>query len=131
MALDQRTRRAVVRLRKQGLKYPAIAEALGISRTSVSRLLTKWRRERSLKPKPAGGGNTSPLKKIEREFKALVHEFSDATGDELAELVHERLRVRTSRSAVQRFLVALGFTLKKRSSSRRNATDRMWLFDAA
>ena len=101
--------------------YADIAEALGISRTSVSRLLTKWRKERTLKPKPAGGGNRSPLRDVEREFKALVHEFQDATGEELAALVHERLGVRTSRSAVQRFLVQLGFTLKKRSSSPRSA----------
>jgi transposase len=131
MAIDQRTRRAVIRLRKKGLKYSDIAEVLGISRTSVSRLLTKWRKERTLKPKPAGGGNTSPLWNVEREFKALVHEFQDATGEELAALVQERLGVRTSRSAVQRFLVQLGFTLKKRSSSPRSAVGPMWHFDAA
>lgn len=131
MAIDLRTRRAVVRLRKKGLGYSDIAEALGIGRTSVSRLLTKWRRERTLKPRPRGGGNRSPLRKVEREFRALVHEFQDATGEELAELVHERLGVRTSRAAVQRFLVQLGFTLKKRSSSPRSEVGPMSFSDAA
>lgn len=116
MALDQRTRRAIVRLRKKGLEYEDIAEALSISRTSVSRILTQWRNEGSLKTRPPGGGNPSPLRPVEREFKALVHEFSDATAEELAELVGTQLKVRTSRSSVLRFLAQLGFTLKKRSS---------------
>jgi len=121
MPLDQRTRRAIVRLRKKGLKYEDIADGLGVSRTSVSRLLTKWRTERSLKRRAPGGGNTSPLRAVEREFKALVHEFSDATAEELATLVGEQLGVKTSRSSVIRSLARLGFTLKKRSSSPRSA----------
>jgi transposase len=122
MALDERTRRAIVRLRKKGLEYEDIAEALDVSRTSVSRILTKWRNERSVKRRPPGGGNLSPLRKVEPEFKALVREFSDATAEELAELVGSKLNVRTSRSSVLRFLWHLGFTLKKRSSSPRSAT---------
>lgn len=125
MPLDERTRRAIVRLRKKGLQYQDIADALGISRTSVSRILTRWRRERSLKPRPPGGGNLSPLRAVEAEFKALVREFSDATAEELAVLVGENLGVQTSRASVLRFLGQLGFTLKKRSSSPKSATDRM------
>jgi transposase len=126
MPLDERTRRAIVRLRKKGLKYEDIAESLGVSRTSVSRLLTLWRTKRSVKPRPPGGGNISPLRAVEREFKALVAEFSDATAEELATLVGERLGVRTSRSSVIRFLGLLGFTLKKRSSSPRSAAGPTW-----
>ncbi len=114
-----------MRLRKKGLRYSDIAEALGISRTSVSRLLTTWRTKRTLKPQKPGGGNKSPLRRIEREFKALVHEFSDATAEELAALVGERLGVQTTRSSVLRFLSILGFTLKKRSSSPRNGAGQM------
>jgi len=130
MALDERTRRAIVRLRKKGLEYQDIADALSISRTSVSRILTLWRTERSLKTKPRGGGNVSPLRGVEQEFKALVHEFSDATAEELAELVEAQLKVRTSRASVLRFLAQLGFTLKKRSSSPRSGADRMSSGDA-
>ncbi len=130
MALDQRTRRAVVRLRNKGMRYSDIAEALDISRTSVSRLLTTWRTRRTLKPRKPGGGNKSPLRAVEREFKALVHEFSDATAEELATLVGEKLDVQTSRSSVLRFLSGMGFTLKKRSSSPRSGADRMSSGDA-
>lgn len=105
--------------------YQEIADTLSIGRTTVSRLLTQWKRERSLKPKARGGGNHSPLRPVEREFKALVHEFSDATAEELAELVGANLKVQTSRSSVLRFLAQLGFTLKKRSSSPRSANAPM------
>jgi transposase len=128
--LDERTRRAIVRLRKKGLKYEDIAHGLGVSRTSVSRLLTKWRIERSVKRRPPGGGNTSPLRAVEREFKALVHEFSDATAEELATLVGEKLGVETSRSSVIRSLSRLGFTLKKRSSSPRSGAGQTLSGDA-
>lgn len=122
--LDMRTRRAVVRLRKKKrMEYQEIADTLSISRTTVSRLLTQWKTERSLKPKARGGGNPSPLWQVEREFKALVNEFSDATAEELAELVGARLKVKTSRASVLRFLAQLGFTLKKRSSSPRSAAE--------
>lgn len=125
MALDERTRRAIVRLRKQGLEYQDIADALEVSRTSVSRILTLWRKQGSVKRRPAGGGNVSPLHTVKKEFKALVHEFSDATAEELAEVIGERLGVGTSRSSVLRFLRQLGFTLKKRSLSPRSAIARM------
>jgi len=66
---------------------------------------------------------------VEREFKALVHEFSDATDGELAMLVSERLGVETSRSSVIRSLARRGFTLKKEkfvccfnSTSRRRSS---------
>lgn len=124
MALDERTRRAIVKLRRKGLGYGDIAEALSISRTSVSRILTLCRKTGSVKARRPGGGNPSPLRKVKREFKALVHEFSDATAEELAELVGKNLGVRTSRASVLRFLAQLGFTLKKRSSSPRSAAGR-------
>lgn len=124
MALDERTRRAIVRLREQGLEYQDIADALEVSRTSVSRILSLWREQGSVKRRPPGGGNRSPLREVEKEFKALVREFSDATAEELAQVVGEKLGVETSRSSVLRFLRQLGFTLKKRSSSPKSAIAR-------
>lgn len=116
MELDLRTKRAVIKLRKKGLTYEEIAEALSIGRATVNRTLRAWRERRSLKSKKRGGGNPSPLRKVEREFRALVEEFSDATAEELATVVGERLDVHVSRSSIIRFLHLLGFTLKKRSS---------------
>jgi len=126
MELDLRTKRAILRLRKKGLTYDETAEALGIGRATVSRTLRAWRERRSLKAKKRGGGNPSPLRKVEREFRALVEEFSDATAEELATLIGERLDVHVSRSSVIRFLHLLGFTLKKRSSSPKNEAGPTW-----
>ena len=75
MELDLRTKRAVIRLNKKRLTYEEIAEALSIGRASVSRTLRAWRERRSLKRQKRGGGNPSPLRKVEREFRALVAEF--------------------------------------------------------
>ena len=116
MDTPEQVRLAIVRLQEAGHTYEEIADAMAVGTATVSRTLRRAREGRSLKPQPHRGGNPSPLNGIEKEFKALVAEHSDATAEELAEMVTERWKIETSRSAVVRFLRRLGFTRKKRSS---------------
>jgi transposase len=89
-----------------------MAEALSIGWATANRTLRAWRERRSLKGKKRGGGNPSPLRKVEREFRALVEEFSDATAEELATVVGERLDVRVSRSSLIGFHELLFLSVK-------------------
>ena len=52
---------------------------------------------------------------------AIVRELPDATVAELTEVLEARSDVTTSRSAVQRALVRLGYSRKKKPSSRSSA----------
>lgn len=87
---------------------------LGVGRATVNRPLRAWREHRSLKAKKRGAATLLRCEKVQREFRALVEEFADATAEELATVVGERRNVRVSRSSLIRLLHRLGFTLKKK-----------------
>jgi transposase len=118
-------RRAILRARARGLTYVETASLLGIGIATVSRVLRQHRETRRLEPRPIRGGNYSPLAgDVAKALVGLVGELPDATVAELTTVLMGRTDVSTSRPAVQRALVRLGFTRKKSPSSRRSATRR-------
>jgi transposase len=118
-------REAVLRARAEGRTYEEIAGLLGIGRATVNRLLRLHRETRSLEPRPRGGGNFSPIHGALADLLvAIVGERPDATVAELAAAFEARSGTETSRSGVQRALLRLGFSRKKRASSPSSATRR-------
>jgi transposase len=116
-------REAVLRARSQRHSYEEIAELLGIGRATVNRILRLHRETQSVIPRPAAGGNTSPIQGHVADLLArIVSEMSDATVAELTEVLVGRSGTSTSRSSVQRALTRLGFSRKKSPSSRWSAT---------
>ena|SRR5450755_3938025 len=118
-------RDAVVRADEQGLSYEETAKLLGIGYATVNRILRLHRETGSVEPRPRGGGNVSPITGVEdvaRLLRALVAAMPDATAAELAEALMRGATIQTSTSSVQRALHRLGFTRKKRASSRPSAT---------
>lgn len=111
-------RRVIVRLRQEGRTYDEIAEIVGVGSATVNRILRRYRETGSLEPLAPGGGNPSPLRKIERKFKALVSAMPDATVAEMAAALRKAEKLATSRSSVQRALTRLGYSRKKSPSSR-------------
>ena len=111
-------RRVIVRLRQEGRTYDEIAELVGVGSATVNRILRRYRETGSLDPLAPGGGNPSPLRRIERKFKALVSAMPDATVAEMATALRKAEKLATSRSSVQRALVRLGYSRKKSPSSR-------------
>jgi transposase len=122
----EKIRIAVVRaVEEKGMTYAEVAEMLGIGEASVSRILRRHRETGSVAPKPKGGGRTSPLRgEVAKQLIAIVRATPDATVDEMTSVLVDKTGVATSTSAVGRALRRLGFTRKKRSSSRRSATNR-------
>jgi len=131
--LPLEVREAIVRLRRdEGLDYEAIAEALGVGRASVSRVLRREREQGNVEPLPRGGGNYSLIHgKVADLLRSIVAAMPDATVLELAETLERRARISTSESAVGRALKRLGYSKKRPPSSRRNATRRSTAPDAA
>ena len=111
-------RRVIVRLRQEGRTYDEIAELVGVGPATVSRILRRYRETGSLEPLAPGGGNPSPLRRIESKFKALVSAMPDATVAEMAAALRKAEKLSTSRSSVQRALSRLGYSRKKSPSSR-------------
>jgi len=112
-------RAVVVRLREEGRSYQSIAEVTGLGIATVNRILRLYRETGSTEPKQPGGGNFSPIRgKIEERLKAIVDAMPDATVREFSEALQKAEKLKTSRPAVQRALMRMGYSRKKRSSSR-------------
>lgn len=123
---DARLRHAIVRAwHTEGLTYAQIAERLGVGEATVSRVLRLHRETGSVKPRPRGGGNRSPIRdEVADIFRRIVDEMPDATIDELTEALMTRVELDTSRSSVMRAIQRLGFSRKKRPSPLWSATRR-------
>ncbi len=112
-------RAVIVRLRQEGRTYSEIARLTDLGIATVNRILRLHRETGSLEPKAPGGGNLSPIRgKVEEGLRALVAQMPDATVAELAEALARAEKLATSRPSVQRALVRMGYSRKKRASSR-------------
>lgn len=112
-------RAVIVRLREQGRTYQEIADTVGLGVATVNRILRLHRETGATDPAQPGGGNFSPIRgKVEAKLRALVDAMPDTTVAELAEALSKAEKLSTSRSSVQRALGRMGYSRKKRSSSR-------------
>jgi transposase len=104
-------RERVIEAVEEGASRHEAAEHFGVSVSSAVKWLQRWRKSRSAAPKPRGG-SVSPLEEVAARVLTLVAEQQDLT---LMETVAElrRRRIRTSRSALWRFLDRHDITLKK------------------
>jgi transposase len=98
------------------------AERFEISVASAIKWLQRWREDKSAAPKPRGG-SVSPLEEFAAETLAVVAEYPDLTLDETLAQLRKRL-IKTSRSALWRFLDRHNITLKKKPASGRTTASR-------
>jgi transposase len=115
-------RKRVIGAVEEGASCREAGERFEISASSSIRWLQRWRENRSVEPKPHGG-SVSPLEEFTANILALVAEKPDLT---LIEMVAElrRRRIRTSKSALSRFFVRHGITLKKKPAGRGTGASR-------
>jgi transposase len=106
-------RERVIAAVKAGASRREAGDQFEISASSSVRWLQRWEKDRSAAPKPCGG-SVSPLEKFAARVLALVAEQPDLT---LVETLKElrRQRIRTSRTALWRFLDRHDITFKKKS----------------
>lgn len=118
VAFGQDLRDRVLAAYDRGLKTKEIADLFQVSRSWARRAKQRRREAGETKPRPRGGATVI---KIDLEQLAeLVKQHPDATTKEL----HALLGVHCSESAVGVALRRLGFTFKKKRSTRRNKTVR-------
>jgi transposase len=115
-------RERVIAAVETGASRHEAAERFEISVASAIKWLQRWREDKSAAPRPRGG-SVSPLEEFAAEILAVVAEFPDLTLDETLAQLRKR-RIKTSRSALWRFLGRHNITLKKKPPSGRAATSR-------
>jgi transposase len=109
--------RAVAAYKRGGRTLEEVAIEFSISDKTLAHWLKLEAETGSLKPRPRGGGNFSPLQgEVLETLKHQVRMQSDATLQEHVEALVARTQVRTSRSAVMRALQRQRLGLKKSRS---------------
>lgn len=112
-------RAVVVRLREDGRTYQEIADLTALGVATVNRILRLHRERGNTEPEQPGGGNFSPIRgKVEKRLRTLVDAMPDATVREFAQALEKAEQLKTSRSSVGRALQRMGYSRKKRPSSR-------------
>jgi transposase len=111
-------RRGIVQVIEEGHTYEEAAELCGVSISSVSRFLTRWRSTGSVSADKFGGYKGYALAPYRRQIEGWVDAQPDLTLSELqARLAAEKVVV--SQTAIFRFLRHLEFTFKKKPARGR------------
>src|SRR5215813_8629373 len=109
-------RERVIEAVAAGASRREAAERFEVSAASAVKWVQRWRDDNSAAAKPRGG-SVSPLEEFTTEILAVIAEHPDLTLVEtLAEL--RKRRIRTSRSALWRFLDRHNITLKTHLGQR-------------
>ena len=119
-------RERVVRAVETGASCRAAAAKFEVSVSFVVKLMQRWRRRGTVVPDRYGGGKRSPLAGHADRVLALVSQTPDLTLEELRGQLAAG-GIRTSRSALGRFLQNQGLTRKKRPGTPPSRTARTWL----
>jgi len=111
-------RGSVIRAIDAGHTYQEVAELCGVSVSSVSRFLTRWRGTGSVQPEKFGGYKGYALEEYASLITAWVRAQPDITLAEIqARLAAQKVVV--SQTSVFRFLRHLNLTFKKKSARSR------------
>jgi putative transposase len=111
-------RRGVVQAIESGHSYEEVADLYGVSVSSVSRFVTRWRTTGNVNPAKFGGYKGYALERCRDRITRWVVAQPDITLSELqARLVKQRVPV--SQTAIFRFLRHLDFTFKKKPARGR------------
>lgn len=111
-------RHAVVRLIEDGHTREEAAQLCGVSLSSVGRFIRRLRTTGSVSPDKFGGYKGYALANHADRIKRWIAERPDSTLSELRVWLAKE-KVRVSQSAIFRFLLHLGLTLKKSPVRRR------------
>ena len=107
----------VIRLVEEGASRREAAEQFDVGVSSAIRWVQRFRDDGTCEPMPRGG-SISPLEKYSERILALIREQPDLTLDEMVLALRKR-RISASRSALSRFFVRHGITIKKKPAGGR------------
>ena len=109
--------------RKRQLTTRELADQFGVGEATVKRLKKRFLTTKSVARSPHGGGTPRKIRPEQESVVAtLVQEHPDWREDQYAEHLAEHYGIRASAVTVGRVIRRLGYSVKKRRSSPRNAT---------
>ena len=104
-----------------------VAKRFMVAPKTVYNYLNLERETGSVAPRPHGGGPEPKLDEAGvQEVRAVLEEKNDRTLAEVADELDARLKVRVSRSTVQRVMDRLGLPRKKKRSARASRSGPMF-----
>jgi transposase len=116
-------RQGVVQAIEAGHTYEEVADLYGVSISSVSRFVTRWRGTGSVSPEKFGGYKGYVLEPYRDRITQWIAARPDVTLSELqAQLAKKKVAV--SQTAIFRFLRHLDFTFKKKPARGRTRSTR-------
>lgn len=123
-SLDLRTKILTAYLHQEG-SVRQLAQRFKVSARFVGELVSRFRHTGRCAPKPHGGGNPPRIDRSKYALlSALVQQHPDATLKELCRVFEERCQVTASKSSMQRTLIRLQLTRKKRPGMRQNVIQK-------
>jgi transposase len=111
-------RHNIVHAIESGHTYEEAAELCGVSISSVSRFLTRWRKTGSVSPEKFGGYKGYALEQYRYRITQWLGARPDITLAELQARLAKK-HVAVSQTSIFRFLRHLGFTFKKKPARGR------------
>lgn len=109
-------RERVVSLFKRGHEPLEISGLLDLGVATVGRWKRAWKERGTVEPLPASGGITEKLGVEGKEFLlSFVEQQADATLADMVEALHEHLDIDVADATVSEFLVAHGYSWKKKT----------------
>ena len=109
--------------RKRKLSVPEIAEQFGVGEATVKRLKKRFLTTKSVARSPVAGGTPRKIgPEQERIVEALVAAHPDWREDQYADELAKQHNIHASAVTVGRAIRRLGYSVKKRRSSRKSAT---------
>jgi putative transposase len=109
-------RERIVAAVEAGASRRVAAKHFAVSVSCVIKLVQRWRRTGSVAPGQMGGWKDYALSEHEEVVRSLIAAGADMTLDEIQDALAQK-GIPVGRSAVRRFLIARGLTLKKRRST--------------
>jgi transposase len=119
-------RRIIEAWRKKGLSTDELAERFDVGTATVKRLKRRYTETGSIAPKPHGGGTPRKISPDQEGLvESLVQQHPDWTEEKYAEALLEKHGIVASGVTVGRVIRRLGYSVKKKRSSRKSATGPM------
>ena len=108
--LPDDTKNIIVQLIEGSYRASEVANILNISKSTISRLLKRWRERGDTENKPRKGRAKFVSKRGERVLNRIVKTSRRATLKDITNEFNRRTPVKVSRRTVQRTLHSLGYT---------------------
>jgi transposase len=116
-------RERIVAAATSGQSHRAVAERLGVAKTTVSRLVRQFDQQHNLTPGRATGKPPRLFEEHWQAIEAFLAETPNATVATVQTFLHDTLGVSLCASAVHDNLKRRGYTFKKRVWSRAKETN--------